>query len=275
MSLKSVSNLFDRACLQDYHFVAEFENPDPSEGEEAHEDEVGGDLALGDEEGDYREDPSSSSTAESEDGGDSGGSEAGCESDSSESDSGESDSGESGDGDVVSVPLASPPLATFEEFPTPKEENPVDPKLKKFWAKFVVPKFSGWKKSETCAHSDSAHESSDESGDEVCPNKEWVNDMDDPMDYDAITDLPKTLSPGWSPESPVSSNPHAASSAGPAAVSEFDDGECEVGLEDPPSSSDSESDPSDLSSCGDPVVDENMFTAEMEKGNREMHDEAR
>ena len=129
--MKSVSNLFDRACLQDYHFVAEFENPDPSEGEEAHEDEVGGDLALGDEEGDSREDPSSSSTAESEDGGDSGGSEAGCESDSSESDSGESDSGESGDGDVVSVPLASPPLATVEEFPTPKEENPVDPKLKK------------------------------------------------------------------------------------------------------------------------------------------------
>ena len=138
-----------------------------------------------------------------------------------------------------------------------------------------MPKFSGGKKSETCAQSDSAHESSDESGDEVCPSKEWVNDMDDPMDYDAITDLPKTLSPGWSPESPVSSNPHAASSAGPAPVSEFDDGECEVGLEDPPSSSDSESDPSDLSSCGDPVVDENMFTAEMEKGNREMHDEAR
>ena len=258
------------ACLQDHNFRGAYYEWDPASGDDVPdappvEDEAAASSSESDD-GDSSE-PSSPDAADAasvgrvgEEGADESSSE---DSDSHRGDPLEPEIEPKREGSVCEKAVSTP--------------DPVNPKLRKFWERFVVPKHGGGKDpmsdDEFLALKDPNQESSESSGSEnEIPTKVWPDDISDPMDYENVS-LPKTVSPGWSlspGESDCTPSPQPASPARDEQDAE-DDHRLGEGC-----MSDCRGDDSDDSEmCAPSVVDESKFVEEMERSSQAMHAKAR
>ena len=188
----------------------------------------------------------------------------------------ENEGGGAGD-DVLFSP--GTPLPVDDGEPEPEntlgeaEKGSVNPKLKKFWQRFVVPKHGGDKdpmsEDEMEQFLKGGKDDNDKDHSPLMPKKLWPDDISDPMDYDDV-EISPTVSP-WplSPESesePVAAAEHPSSPEPEGEMIDFED-DGEVGYE-------ASSEPDDIDLFDKPVVDESQFIHETNKGNKKSKHEA-